>query len=61
MDGGISLGLAYVFYYKGLQGSNVVIASVVTLLGPVIGVTLSLLLLDESSTAVQVTVSLGCC
>jgi drug/metabolite transporter (DMT)-like permease len=52
--GGISSGLAYVFYYKGLQGSNVVIASVATLLGPVIGVTLSVLLLDERFTAVQV-------
>ena len=52
--GGISSGLAYVFYYKGLQGSNVVIASVATLLGPVIGVTLSVVLLDERYTAVQV-------
>jgi hypothetical protein len=52
--GGISSGLAYVFYYKGLQGSNVVIASVATLLGPVIGLTLSVLLLDERFTAVQV-------
>jgi len=52
--GGISSGLAYVFYYKGLRGSNVVIASVATLLGPVIGVTLSVLLLHESFTAVQV-------
>lgn len=52
--GGISSGLAYVFYYKGLQGSNVVIASVVTLLGPVVGVTLSVLLLHERFTAVQV-------
>ena len=52
--GGISSGLAYVFYYKGLQGSNVIIASVVTLLGPVIGVTLSVLLLHESFTPVQV-------
>jgi drug/metabolite transporter (DMT)-like permease len=52
--GGISSGLAYVFYYKGLQGSNVIIASVVTLLGPVVGVTLSVLLLDESFSALQV-------
>lgn len=52
--GGISSGLAYVFYYKGLRGSNVVIASVATLLGPVVGVTLSVLLLHESFTAVQI-------
>jgi drug/metabolite transporter (DMT)-like permease len=52
--GGISSGLAYVFYYKGLQGSNVVIASVVTLLGPVVGVTLSVVLLNERFSAVQV-------
>lgn len=52
--GGISSGLAYVFYYKGLQGSNAVIASVATLLGPVTGVTLSVLLLHESFTGWQV-------
>lgn len=52
--GGISSGLAYVFYYKGLQWSSPIIASVVTLLGPVVGVTLSVLLLNESFTAVQV-------
>ncbi len=52
--GGISSGLAYVFYYKGLQGSNVINGSVVTLLGPVVGVTLSVLLLDESLSALQV-------
>jgi drug/metabolite transporter (DMT)-like permease len=51
--GSISSGLAYVFYYKGLRGSNAVIASVVTLLEPVIGVTLSVLLLAGQTTSCQ--------
>lgn len=57
--GGISSGLAYVFYYKGLQWSSPIIASVVTLLGPVVGVTLSVALLDESFTVVQVAGIIG--
>lgn len=52
--GGISSGLAYVFYYKGLQASNAVIASIIILLGPVTGVTLSVLLLHEHFTSLQV-------
>lgn len=52
--GGISSGLAYVFFYRGLQWSSPIIASVVTLLGPVVGVTLSVVLLQESFSAVQV-------
>lgn len=56
--GGISSGLAYVFYYKGLQDSNAVIASLATLL-PMLGVTLSLVLLDKRFTVVQVAGNIG--
>lgn len=54
LDGGISSGIAYAFYYKGLQRSSLIIAGVMTLLGPVVGGTLSILLLRETFTVVQV-------
>ena len=52
--GSVSSGLTFVFYYKGMQASNAILASVMTLLGPVTGITLSILVLDEHFTALQV-------
>lgn len=59
VDGGISSGLVFVFYYKGLEGLNAVIARLVTPLGPVTGVTLSVLLLDEQFSPLQVATIAG--
>jgi drug/metabolite transporter (DMT)-like permease len=52
--GSVSSGLTFVFYYKGMQASNAILASVMTLLGPVTGLALSVFLLHESFNAVQV-------
>lgn len=52
--GSISSGLTFVFYYKGLQASNAILASVMTLLGPVTGLALSVFLLHETFTTWQV-------
>jgi drug/metabolite transporter (DMT)-like permease len=52
--GSVSSGLTFVFYYKGMQASTAILASVMTLLGPVTGITLSILVLDEHFTALQV-------
>lgn len=57
--GSISPGLAHVFYYRGLQVSNPIVGSVMTLLGPVTSLTSSVVLLHEQFNLLQLASIVG--
>jgi drug/metabolite transporter (DMT)-like permease len=55
----VSTGLAYIFYYKGLAASSPILASIIQLLGPVVGLPISFLLLNEQLSYLQLGGAVG--